>query len=151
MIVRSNKITINRIRKPKDHNLNDELQWFFDSLGLLGNRDRNKSCFRMVIVLLKSLRQGEGMTSDEIADKIMKNLIRIEAGKESDISAIVLTWYDKSLDGVAYTLSDDTMSCKNCKYLDKVGAYCTLEVFPLEIDVLKHGVKGCDNFESKGK
>ncbi len=69
-MIRSRKITIYRITKPKEKNINEELQWFFDSLGLLGNRDRNKSCFRMVITLLKDLRQGEGMTSDEIADKV---------------------------------------------------------------------------------
>ena len=70
MIIRSNRITINRIRKPKDSAINDELQWFFDSLGLLGNRDRNKSCFRMVIILLKSLKHGQGMTSDEISERV---------------------------------------------------------------------------------
>jgi predicted transcriptional regulator len=69
-MIRSRKITIYRISRPKETNINDELQWFFDSLGLLGNRDRNKSCFRMVITLLKDLRQGEGMTSDEIAEKV---------------------------------------------------------------------------------
>jgi predicted transcriptional regulator len=70
MIIRSTKITINRIRKPKETTINDELQWFFDSLGLLGTRDRNKSCFRMVIILLKSLRSGEGLTSDEISERV---------------------------------------------------------------------------------
>ncbi|MBT3720711.1 winged helix-turn-helix transcriptional regulator [archaeon] len=70
MIIKSRKITINRIRKPKNQNLNDELQWFFQSLGLFGNRDKNKSCFRMTIVLLKSLRDPEGLTSDEISEKV---------------------------------------------------------------------------------
>lgn len=70
MIIRSTKITINRIRKPKEQNLNDELQWFFQSLGLFGNRDKNKSCFRMTIVLLKSLRDNDGLTSDEISERV---------------------------------------------------------------------------------
>ena len=70
MIIKSSKITINRIRKPKETELNDELQWFFESLGLIGNRDRDRSCFRMVIVLLRDLRHNEGMTSDEISQKV---------------------------------------------------------------------------------
>ena len=70
MIIRTTKITINRIRKPKEQTLNDELQWFFQSLGLFGNRDKNKSCFRMTIVLLKSLRDVDGLTSDEISERV---------------------------------------------------------------------------------
>ena len=69
MIIRSNRITINRVRKPSPDNVNDELQWFFDSLGVLGNRDKDKSCFRTVIVLLRSIKR-DGMTSDEISEKI---------------------------------------------------------------------------------
>ncbi|MCM2325191.1 MAG: ArsR family transcriptional regulator [Candidatus Woesearchaeota archaeon] len=69
-MIRSTKITIFRIRKPQEKSINDELQWFFDSLGILGNRDKNKSCFRTVIVLLKNLRQGDGLTSDEIAERV---------------------------------------------------------------------------------
>ncbi|MEK6916491.1 MAG: winged helix-turn-helix domain-containing protein, partial [Nanoarchaeota archaeon] len=69
MIIRSNRITINRIRKPEADNVNDELLWFFDSLGILGNRDKDKSCFRTVIILLRSVNR-DGMTSDEISEKI---------------------------------------------------------------------------------
>ena len=65
MIIRNTKITIKRIRKPREH-----AQWFFESLGLLGQRDKDRSCFRMVITLLKDLRRGEGMTSDEISEKV---------------------------------------------------------------------------------
>ncbi len=70
MIIRTRRITINRLRRPKNQNLNDELQWFFQSLGLFGTRDKNKSCFRMTIVLLKSLRESEGLTSDQISERV---------------------------------------------------------------------------------
>ncbi|AJF60889.1 TPA: winged helix-turn-helix transcriptional regulator [Candidatus Woesearchaeota archaeon] len=70
MIIRSNRITINRIRKPAADNVNDELQWFFDSLGILGERDKDKSCFRTAIVLLRSVKHGDGLTSDEISEKV---------------------------------------------------------------------------------
>jgi predicted transcriptional regulator len=70
MILRRNKITLYRSRRPNEDNINDELQWFCDSLGLFGERDRDKSCFRMFVVLLRSLRDADGMSSDEISEKV---------------------------------------------------------------------------------
>ncbi len=70
MIVRKTKITIHRSRKPSGKNINQDLQWFCDSLGLFGKRDKDKSCYRMFIVLLKSLHNTEGLSSDEISEKV---------------------------------------------------------------------------------
>ena len=70
MIIRKTKITIHKSRKPSGDNINQDLQWFCDSLGLFGNRDRDKSCFRMFVVLLKSLHNTQGLTSDEISEKV---------------------------------------------------------------------------------
>ncbi len=70
MFVKISKITITRLRKPENHNINQELQWFGNSLGLFGLRDKDKSCFRIFIELLKSAKAGEGLTSDEMAFKL---------------------------------------------------------------------------------
>lgn len=70
MILRKNKITIYRTRKPDPDNVNEELQWLCDSLGLFGERDKDKSCFRMFIILLKSLNKSDGLTSDDISDRV---------------------------------------------------------------------------------
>lgn len=64
------RITIVSIRRPVHRNVNDELQWLGESLGLFGNRDKDKSCFRIFIALLKASKQGEGLTSDEMAEKL---------------------------------------------------------------------------------
>ena len=61
------KITIIRIRKPVNKDINRDLQWFSESLGLFGSRDKEKSCFRVFIELLKSTRSQKPTTSDEIA------------------------------------------------------------------------------------
>jgi predicted transcriptional regulator len=61
------RITIIRTRKPEKDNLNEELQYLGNSLGLFSERDKDKSCFRIFIVLLKALKTGTRMTSDEIA------------------------------------------------------------------------------------
>ncbi len=63
------KITIISGGNPGKHNLNELLQWFGASLGLFNVRDRDSSCFRIFIVLVRDLKQGsEGLNSDEIAE-----------------------------------------------------------------------------------
>ena len=61
------RITIVNIRKPAEHNVNQELQWFGSSLGLFNLRDKDKSTFRVFIELLKSAKAKHTLTSDELA------------------------------------------------------------------------------------
>ncbi len=70
MLIRRQKITIIRHRLPVKKNLNEELQWFGNSLGLFNLRDKDKSCFRIFIELIKSAKKNNPLTSDEIADKL---------------------------------------------------------------------------------
>ena len=63
------KITIIKIRKPVRNELNEELQWVGASLGLFNLRDKDRSCFRIFVELLKSSKMGNGLSSDEIAFK----------------------------------------------------------------------------------
>ena len=63
------RITIVQIRKPVKHELNDELQWFGNSLGLFSRRDKDRSCFRIFIELLKTTKQNYPVSSDELAYK----------------------------------------------------------------------------------
>ena len=70
MSLRFTKITIIRTKKPEEFNINELLQWFGGSLGLFNLRDKDRSCFRVFVSLLKNLKKGEeGMTSDEIAEE----------------------------------------------------------------------------------
>lgn len=68
------KITVLRIGKPKQFNLNEELQWLGNSLGLFGERDKDRSCFRIFITLLKAAKADNNLSSDAIA--IQLNLSR---------------------------------------------------------------------------
>lgn len=65
--MRFTKITIISARKPVETDINEQLQWFGGSLGLFGMRDKDKSCFRVFIVLLKNLKEEGPISSDEIA------------------------------------------------------------------------------------
>ncbi|MBU1202026.1 MAG: helix-turn-helix domain-containing protein [Nanoarchaeota archaeon] len=67
--MRFTKITIVSIKKPQEHDLNETLQWFGASLGLFGARDKDKSCFRIFIELIKNLKEEEPISSDEIAQR----------------------------------------------------------------------------------
>ncbi len=48
---------------PEEMSINEELQAFSDAIGLFTERDKEKSCFRIFISLLR----GHLLTSDEIA------------------------------------------------------------------------------------
>ena len=63
------KLTIIKVRKSSEQNLNSDLQWFSNSLGLFGERDKEKSCFRVFVELVKAARKRKPMSSDEIALK----------------------------------------------------------------------------------
>ncbi|MFW6449793.1 MAG: hypothetical protein ACOCZ6_01955 [Nanoarchaeota archaeon] len=61
-------ITIIRLKKPRSNEINEELQWLGASLGLFNLRDKDKSCFRIFIELIKNARiRDEPLTSDQIA------------------------------------------------------------------------------------
>lgn len=70
MIVRIQKITITRTERAPLKDVNAQLQWIGSSLGLFSLRDKNSSCFRMFIELIKSSKAGLPLSSDELAYKL---------------------------------------------------------------------------------
>ena len=64
------RITVRLVRKPTKKDVNSDLQWIGNSLGLFGIRDKDKSCFRIFIELLKSTRQKKPLSSDELAFRL---------------------------------------------------------------------------------
>jgi len=63
------RITIIQIRKPVDNNVNHKLQWLGSLLGLFNLRDKDKSCFRIFIELVKTTKHGMPATSDELSER----------------------------------------------------------------------------------
>ena len=70
----SKRITIIKVRRTDDNNINHDLQWIGNSLGLFNLRDRDSSCFRIFITLVRKSRNDNPLTSDEIAERL--NLTR---------------------------------------------------------------------------
>lgn len=64
------QITIVELPHPREHDINYELQWLGNSLGLFGERDKDKSCFRVFVTLVKETRRDRPITSDQIAEQL---------------------------------------------------------------------------------
>ncbi len=69
MLIRQRRITIVKISRPA-HVINDELQWFGNSLDLFNLRDKDRSCFRVFIELLKATKAQVPVSSDELAARL---------------------------------------------------------------------------------
>ncbi len=61
------QINIRSIEKRDNNELNKDLQWLSDSLGLFNPRDKEKSCFRVFLELIKAKKEDKLISSDEIA------------------------------------------------------------------------------------
>jgi predicted transcriptional regulator len=68
------KITIIRSRRPLTNNVNEELQWLGGTLGLFNLRDKDRSCFRIFIEVVKTSQAEQGISSDDLAARL--NLTR---------------------------------------------------------------------------
>jgi len=64
------KVTIWKIRKENSDNINQELQWLGNSLGLFNLRDRDSSCFRIFITLIRKAKRNEPVSSDDISEQL---------------------------------------------------------------------------------
>ncbi len=70
MVQISHKITLVHTRRPSERDINEELRWLGASLGLFNMRDRDQSCFRVFIELIKNTKTRGGLTSDELAYRL---------------------------------------------------------------------------------
>jgi len=61
------EISIRQVEKEEREGLNQDLQWLSDSLGLSSPRDKEKSCFRIFLELVKAKKEDRLISSDEIA------------------------------------------------------------------------------------
>lgn len=62
------RITIINVQPPEKADINTELQWLGAALGLFGERDKDSSCFRVFVTLIKQPTGGV-VSSDDIAEQ----------------------------------------------------------------------------------
>ncbi|MCD6414882.1 MAG: helix-turn-helix transcriptional regulator [Candidatus Diapherotrites archaeon] len=60
---------IRKMRKPTTKGVDEDLEWFCRSVGLLGGRDRERTGLKIFKLLLTATRDGTPLTIDEIARK----------------------------------------------------------------------------------
>ena len=70
IIASMTKITIVKIRQKISPDINQELQWLGESLGLFSARDRDSSCFRVFITLVRRAGLNQPLSSDAIAEHL---------------------------------------------------------------------------------
>jgi predicted transcriptional regulator len=70
MTARIQRITIIRTKMPVLTSVNDELQWLGGSLGLFNLRDKDRSCFKIFIELVKASQQQDLISSDDLAARL---------------------------------------------------------------------------------
>ena len=64
------RIILQHVRHNPQENINRELQWLGSSLGLFNLRDKDSSCFRVFITLVKKSKRDETLSSDDIAEQL---------------------------------------------------------------------------------
>jgi len=69
MLITQRRITIVKLSRPAQ-TINEELQWFGNSFDLFSERDKDRSCFRIFIELLKATKTQTPISSDELAAKL---------------------------------------------------------------------------------
>jgi predicted transcriptional regulator len=62
------RITFIQLRKTSLEDLNSKIQWLGNSLGLFNERDKDKSCYRVFVELLKFPEMA--VSSDELAYRL---------------------------------------------------------------------------------
>ena len=61
------EIRILKIGEKSSKDINENLQWLSNSLGLFNQRDKERSCFRVFLELIKAKKESKLISSDEIA------------------------------------------------------------------------------------
>jgi predicted transcriptional regulator len=70
MLIDKQKITLKHSTIPKNNDINEELQWLASSLGLFNTRDKDKSCYRIFLEIIKSSKRKQQLSSDEISERL---------------------------------------------------------------------------------
>ncbi len=65
--MRFRRITFVQAPVPRRATVNEQLQWLGGSIGLFNPRDKDRSCFRIFVTLLKNAKQKRDVSSDELA------------------------------------------------------------------------------------
>ncbi len=108
------RVMIVQVRRSSDENINQELQWLGNSLGLFNLRDKESSCFRIFIMLVKNARRGTGLSSDDISHhlELSRGTVVHHLSRLMDTGIIIrekegYLLRERTLEGVIHHLQQD--------------------------------------------
>lgn len=58
------------IKKPKSNELDTDIAWMCECLGIVTPRDRDRTSTKILTVILRAARDDESLSSDEIANRV---------------------------------------------------------------------------------
>lgn len=61
------QITIRSLRQPTEEDIDNDIEWFCESLGLLGERDRDKTGLKIFKSILKA--KNSGISAEDLSEK----------------------------------------------------------------------------------
>ncbi len=64
------ELTIKKLKPLPERNLEKDLEWLCDSFGIIRERDKEKTGFKIFKILLKSTKEGDSLRINEITKKI---------------------------------------------------------------------------------
>ena len=116
-----NQFVVKKLRAPTEKQLDKDIEWVCRSLGFIGKRDQDKTAFKILKALIKSAKQGNGLTSEELSRKVeptigsviyhLKKLmkaglvVKLESAYELRMKSLVATIEEIQRD-VSTTLAD---------------------------------------------
>lgn len=118
------KILIVNSKESKQENLNQKIQWFSKSLGMFNKRDKEKSCFRIFINLLKN---KQPLSSEQIAkfSNLSRATVIHHLSKLTDYGLVVeknkkYLLREKNFEGLTQKIEEDILSTfKKLKKISK--------------------------------
>lgn len=70
MIKALKQFVIRKLREPTEKNLDEDIEWVCNSLGFITLRDQDKTAFKILKALVKSAKEGKGLTSEELTKQV---------------------------------------------------------------------------------
>jgi len=64
------QFTIKKLREPVEKQLDQDIEWVCSSLGFITPRDQDKTAFRILKAIIKSAKNGGGLTSEELTEYV---------------------------------------------------------------------------------
>ena len=64
------QFTVRKLREPTEKKIDKDIEWVCNSLGFVSLRDQDKTAFKILKSLIESAKQGRGLTSEALTEKV---------------------------------------------------------------------------------